>query len=144
MALSGKTSATCGWLRGAGHPGAGRSPISGQFPEQIFPDSAPRPAHKSVADRRRWPQAGQSHPRQPLFNPCPMPPMTRRSSRLNPADIRRQARLKSAPLLIARPKHIPVHNFNSFPPNNHHLVASAERIMSSDPRLATASGFEAV
>jgi hypothetical protein len=33
------------------------------------------------------------------------------------------------PLLIARLKHIPAHNFNSFPPNN----LSAEGFMSSDP-----------
>jgi hypothetical protein len=30
------------------------------------------------------------------------------------------------PLLIARPKHIPAHNFNSFPPNNHYLIVSAK------------------
>ena len=80
LALSGKTTATCGWLRGADHPGAGRSPISGQFPEQIFPDSAPRPADKSVADRRRWATGRRAiTPATAAFQHSPMPPMTRRS-----------------------------------------------------------------
>jgi hypothetical protein len=119
-------------MRGVDHPGAGRSPISGRSRNKFSP--TPRRAR-----RTNWlqivvggPQAGQSHPRQPLFNPCPMPPMTRRSI---PAQHRRHPSASKAPLplLIARPKHIPAHNFNSFPPNNHYLIVSAERFMSSDP-----------
>jgi hypothetical protein len=66
-------------MRGVDHPGAGRSPISGRSRNKFSP--TPRRAR-----RTNWlqivvggPQAGHSHPRQPLFNPCPMPPMTRRS-----------------------------------------------------------------
>jgi hypothetical protein len=99
MALSGKTSATCGWLRGAGHPGAGRSPISGQFPEQIFPDSAPRPAHKSVADRRRWATGRTITPATAAFQPMPnatddatiVPAQPRRHPSASKAQIRSTA-----------------------------------------------------
>jgi hypothetical protein len=42
-------------VRGVDHLGVCRSPVSGKFPEQIFPDPAPRPAHEAVIDRRRRP-----------------------------------------------------------------------------------------
>jgi hypothetical protein len=58
-------------VRGADHPDAGRSSISGQFPEQIFPDSAPRPADKSVADRRRWATGRAITPAKAAFQPMP-------------------------------------------------------------------------
>ena len=87
----------CADVRGADHPDAGRSSISGQFPEQIFPDSAPRPADKSVADRRRW-ATGRAIP----------PP-------LNPANIRRQARLKSASTAHRSAKTHPCSQFQFLP-----------------------------
>jgi hypothetical protein len=42
-------------VRGVDHLGVCRSPVSGKFPEQIFPVPAPRPAHEAVIDRRRRP-----------------------------------------------------------------------------------------
>jgi hypothetical protein len=108
---------------GVDHPGAGRSPISGQFPEQIFPDSAPRPADKSVADRRRWATGRAITSR---FSTQPNAADDATIPRSTPQTSVGKQGSNPLPLLIARPKHIPAHNFNSFPPNNHYLIVSAK------------------
>jgi hypothetical protein len=104
------------------------------FPEQIFPDSAPRPAHKLVADCRRWATGRAITPATAAFQPVPN---AANDATIDPRSTPQTSVGKQGsnplPLLIARPKHIPAHNFNSFPPNNHYLIVSAERFMSSDP-----------
>ena len=47
-------------VRGVDHLGVCRSTVSGKFPEQIFPDPAPRPAHEAVIDRRRRPPGNRT------------------------------------------------------------------------------------
>jgi hypothetical protein len=96
---------------GVDHPGAGRSPISGQFPEQIFPDSAPRPADKSVADRRRWATGRATTPATAAFQPMPNAADDATIPRSTQTSVGKQGS-NPLPRLIARPKHVPAHNFN--------------------------------
>ena len=80
------------------------------------------------------PQAGQSHPRQPLFNPCPMPPMTRRSipaqHRRHPSASKAQIRFHCLSLgqnTFLLTISIPSRQTITI------LIVGAERFMSSDP-----------
>ena len=123
-------------VRGVDHLRVCRSPVSSKFPEQIFPDPAPRPAHEAVIDRRRRTMGRRAiapatavfqHLHDAADDAAVIHP-------LNPADIRRQEWFDPLPLLVAQPKQIPAHNFKSFPPKNHYLIVSEEGLMSSDPR----------
>jgi hypothetical protein len=40
-------------VRGIDHLRVGGSSVPSKFPEQVFPNATPRPAHKSVTDRHR-------------------------------------------------------------------------------------------
>src|SRR3984893_8230388 len=122
-------------VRGVDHLRVCRTPGSGKFPEQIFPDPAPRPAHEAVIDRRRrtigrraieHATAAFQHLHDTADDAAVVHP-------LDAADIRGQERLDPLPLLVAQPKQIPAHNFKSFPPKNHYLIVSEEGLMSSDP-----------
>jgi hypothetical protein len=103
-------------VRGVDHLGVCRSPVSGKFPEQIFPDPTPRPAHEAVIDRRRRPidrraiapaTTAFQHLHDAADDAAVIHP-------LNPADIRRQEWFDPLPLLVAQPKQIPAHDFKSF------------------------------
>jgi len=122
-------------VRGVDHLRVCRTPGSGKFPEQIFPDPAPRPAHEAVIDRRRRTigrraiapaTAAFQHLHDAADDAAVVHP-------LDAADIRGQERLDPLPLLVAQPKQIPAHNFKYFPPKNHYLIVSQEGLMSSDP-----------
>jgi hypothetical protein len=122
-------------VRGVDHLRVCRTPGSGKFPEQIFPDPAPRPAHEAVIDRRRRTigrraiapaTAAFQHLHDAADDAAVVHP-------LDAANIRGQERLDPLPLLVAQPKQIPAHNFKSFPPKNHYLIVSEEGLMSSDP-----------
>jgi hypothetical protein len=122
-------------MRGVDHLRGCRSPVSDKFPEQIFPDPAPRPAHEAVIDRRRWAigrraiasaTAAFQHLHDAADDAAVVHP-------LNPPDIRGQERRDPLPLLVAQPTQIPAHKFKSFQPKNHYLIVSAEGLMSSHP-----------
>jgi hypothetical protein len=93
-------------MRGVYHLRVCRSPVSGKFPEQIFPDPTPRPAHEAVIDRRRRTigrraiapaAAAFQHLHDAADDAAVVHP-------LNPADIRGQEWLDPLPLLVAQPK----------------------------------------
>jgi hypothetical protein len=80
--------------------------VPSKLPEQIFPDAAPRPAHKAVIDRCRGTILGRAiapataafeHMHDAADDAAIIHP-------LDAADIIRQVRFKSLPLLIAQPK----------------------------------------
>jgi hypothetical protein len=123
-------------MGGVDHLRVCRSPVSGKFPEQIFPDPAPRPAHEAVIDRRRRTIgrraiAPATAAFQYLHDAADDAPVVHPR---NPADIRGQERLDPLPLRVAQPKQIPAHNCKSFPPTNHYRIVSEEGLMSSHPR----------
>jgi hypothetical protein len=123
-------------VRGVDHLRGCRSSVSGKFPEQIFPDPTPRPAHEAVINRRRRSRrtidrraiapatAAFQHLHDAADDAAVVHP-------LNPADIRGQEWLNPLPLPIAQPKQIPAHNFKPFPSKNHHLRTKAS--MTSNP-----------
>src|SRR6266487_6237709 len=55
---------------------------------------------------------------------------------LDAPDIPRQVRFDPLPLLIAQPKQIPAHDPNPLPKTNQDRIVTAEKLMSSDPRLS--------
>ena len=110
-----------------------RSSVASQFPEQVFPDAAPCPAHKAIINRRRWavsfrtiaPAAATlENVNDAADDPTIVGP-------LHSAHIRRQMRLNTFPLLIAQPEQISAHQ--SSPNTNQYRIVSAERLMSFDP-----------
>ena len=126
---NGRMLATRCRARGVDHLRVCRTPGSGKFPEQIFPD----PARRTIGRRAIAPAtAAFQHLHDAADDAAVVHP-------LDAADIRRQERLDPLPLLVAQPKQIPAHNFKSFPPKNHYLIVSEEGLMSSDPKQRVSS-----
>ena len=83
-----------------------RSSIPIKLTEQIFPDAAPRPAHKAVIDRRRRTIVGRAIAPataafQYMHDAADDAPLI---SSFDTAHIRRQVRFDPLPLLITQPK----------------------------------------
>jgi hypothetical protein len=127
-------------VRGVDHLGLRGSPVSGKFPEQVFPDAAPRPASKPVIDRRRrtifgWTIAPAATAFQHMHNAADDAPIVHS---LDTSHIRWQMGLDALPLLIAQPKQVPPHDPD--PPKrirsvwNQDCFAAALKLMSSHPR----------
>jgi hypothetical protein len=115
-----------------------RSSAPGQFPEQVFPQAAARPAHKPIIDRRGWAilrraiapaAAALENVYDPADNPAIISP-------LHAANVSRQVRLDPSPLFVAQPKQIPAHDPDPFPKTNQDRIVGAQELMSSDPSLA--------
>jgi hypothetical protein len=122
-------------MRGIYHLRIRRSAKSGQFPEQVFPQAAPRPAHEPIIDRRRRTVLGRAiAPAAAAFenvhdaadDPAIINP-------LHTANIGRQVRLDPSPLIVAQPKQILAHDPDPFPKTNQDRIVSAGKLMSSDP-----------
>src|SRR5579883_2769992 len=99
------------YVRGVDHLRVGGSSVSGQRPEQILPNPAPRPAHETVIDRCRRPVLGRAiapataalqHMHDAANDTTIIGP-------LHAPDIRRQVRFDPLPLLIAQPKQVASH-----------------------------------
>jgi hypothetical protein len=111
------------------------SSVPSKFPEQVFPDAAPRPAHKAVIDRCRRTILGRAiapataalqHVHDAANDAAIVHP-------LDAPDIRRQVRFDPLPLLTAQPKQVPAHDPNPLPKTNQDRIVRAEKLMSSDP-----------
>src|SRR5437899_7144014 len=122
-------------MRGVDHLRVGGSSVPSKLPEQIFPDAAPRPAHKAIIDRCRRTILGRA-----------IAPATAALEHMHDAaddativhpidtpDIPRQVRFDPLPLLIAQPKQVPAHDPNPLPKTNQDRIVRAEKLMSSDP-----------
>jgi len=120
-------------MRRVDHLRIDRSSGASQFPEQIFPDAAPCPAHKAVINRgRRAVSFGTIAPTAATLenvNDAADDPTIVGS--LHSAHIGRQMRFNTPPLLFAQPEQIFAHL--SSPNTNQHRIVSAERLMSFDP-----------
>ena len=104
-------------VRGVDHLRVGGSSVPSKFPEQGFPDAAPRPAHKAVIDRCRRTILGRAiapataalqHVHDAADDAAIVHP-------LDAPDIPWQVRFDPLPLLIAQPKQVPAHDPNPLP-----------------------------
>jgi hypothetical protein len=123
-------------VRGIDHLRVCGSSVPRKLPEQVFPDAAPRPAHKAVIDRGRRTIlrraiAPATAALQYMHNAADDPTIVRP---LDAPNIRRQARFDPLPLLIAQPKQVSAHDPNPLPKTNQDRIVRAEKLMSSDPR----------
>ena len=80
--------------------------VPSKLPEQIFPDAAPRPAHKAVINRCRRPILGRTiapatAAPENLHNTADDAPVIRP---FDATHIRRQMPFDPLPLLVAEPK----------------------------------------
>ncbi len=123
------------------HLGVGRAPTPRQFPEQILPKPAPRPAHEAVIDRCRRTVFGRAiapaaAALENMHNPADDPAVI---DPLNAPNIGRQMRLDPCPLLVVQPKQIPPHDPDPLPKTNsgsygnQDCPASTPKLMSSHP-----------
>ena len=117
-------------VRGVDHLRVCRSSIPGKLPEQVFPDAAPRPAHKAVIDRRRRTILGRAiAPATTAFQHMHDAADDAAIIRsLDAADIRRQVRFDPLPLLIAQPKQILCARSRSPSKNESGSYCQSERI----------------
>jgi hypothetical protein len=127
--------AVCFDVCGVDHLRVRRSSVPSELPEQVFPDAAPRPAHKAIIDRCRRTILGRAiapataafeHMHDTADDTAIIRP-------LDPAHIRRQVRFDPPPLLIAKPKQVPGHDPNPLPKTNQDRIVRAEKLMSSHP-----------
>ena len=101
-------------VRGVDHLRVGGSSVPSKFPEQVFPDATPRPAHKAIIDCRRRTILGRA-----------IAPATATLQYVHDAaddaaivhpldapDICRKAWFDPLPLRIAQPKQVPAHDPN--------------------------------
>jgi hypothetical protein len=122
-------------VRGVDHLRVDGSSVPSKFPEQVFPDAAPRPAQKAVIDRCRRAILGRA-----------IAPATAalqyvhdaadNAAIVHPPDtpnIRRQVRFDPLPLLIVQPKQVSAHDPNPLPKTNQDRIVRPEKLMSSDP-----------
>jgi hypothetical protein len=118
-----------GEMRGIDHLRVGGSSMPSKLPEQIFPDTAPRPAHKAVIDRCRRTILGQAiapataalqHVHDAADDAAIVHP-------LDAPDIRRQVRFDPLPLLITQPKQVPAHDPNPLPKTNQDRIVRTEK-----------------
>jgi hypothetical protein len=121
-------------VRGIDHLRVCGSSVPGELPEQVFPDAAPRPAHKAVIDRcrrtiLRRAIAPATAALQYMYDAADDSAIVRP---LDAPDIRRQVRVDPLPLLIAQPKQVPAHDPNPLPKTNQDRIVRAEKLMSSD------------
>src|SRR4051794_9885498 len=98
-------------VRGVDHLGVGRSSVPSKFPEQVFPDATPRPAHKAIIDRCRRTVLGRAiapatAALEYMHDTADDPAIV---GSLHTAHIRRLVRFDPLPLLITEPKQIPAH-----------------------------------
>jgi hypothetical protein len=84
---------------------------------------------------------GQSHQRQPLFNTCTMPLMTRRSSaRSTPrTSVGRWGSIRFH--CSAQPKQVPAHDPDPFQKRIKDRIVRPEKLMSSDPSSTISKKF---
>ena len=124
---------------GVDHLRIRRSPTPGQFPEQVFPDATPRPAHKTIIDRcwrtiLGWAIAPATATSQHMYDAADDAAIVRT---LDTPHISRKMRFYPLPLLIAEPKQIPAHG--PIPKRTNHAIWNqdclgfAADLMSSDP-----------
>src|SRR5262249_27884211 len=122
-------------VRGIDHLRVCGPSVPGELPEQVFPDAAPRPAHKPIIDLCRRTILGRAiapataalqHVHNAADDAAIVHP-------LDAPDIRRQMRLDPFPLLIAQPKQVAAHDPNPLPKTNQDRIVRAEKLTSSDP-----------
>ncbi len=93
-------------VRGVDHLHIRGTSPAGKLSEQVFPDPAPRPAHKPSVDRRRRAILGRAiAPAAATFqhmNDAANDPSIIYT--LDTANIRRQVRFDPIPLLVTQPK----------------------------------------
>jgi hypothetical protein len=132
-------------VRGVDHLGVGRSSVPSKFPEQVFPDATPRPAHKAIIDRCRRTILGRAiapatAALQYMYDAADDPAI------VHPLDtpyIRWQMRFYPLPLLIAEPKQVPAHGPDPQENESRHTwnqdcLGLAAELMSSDPSTTLA------
>ena len=87
------------------------SSAPGEFPEQVFPDTAPRPAHEAIIDRRRRAIGFRAiaPATAALEHMYDAADDTAVVHSLLAANIRWQIRRDPFPLLVGKPKQIPAH-----------------------------------
>jgi len=114
-------------VRGVDHLRGSGSPAPSKLPEKVFPDAAPRPAHKAVIDRCRRTVFGRAiAPAAAAFEHMhDAADHTAIVHSFNASDIRRQVEFNPRPLFIAQPKQVPAHDPD--PPSN----SNQDRIVSA-------------
>src|SRR5262245_29779629 len=124
-------------MRGVDHLHPRRSPFPGKRKEQIFPDPALRPAHKTVIDRRRRPILGRAiAPAAAAFEH--MHDAADHAAVIHPRlapDVRCQLRFDPAPLLVRQPKQLAAHYPRPLSRKNHYRSVRAKELMSSNPSI---------
>ncbi len=115
-------------VRGVDHLRVRRSPVPGKLPEQIFPNAAPRPAHKAIIDRGH-----RTILRRAIAPPTAtfqhLHDAANDAAIIHPRDapyIRRQVRLDPTPLLIAQPKQVLAHDPDPLPKTNQNRIVGAQ------------------
>ena len=110
------------------------SSVPSKLPEQVFPDAAPRPAHKAVIDRRRRAIASRAiapaaAALEHMHNPADDAAVVRA---LDTTHIRRQMRFNPLPTARRLAK---IDSCSSILPSktNQYRIVRAEKLMSSDP-----------
>ena len=107
--------------------------------EQVFPNPTPRPAHEAVIDRCRRTIFGRAiAPAAATFQH--VYDAADDTAIVGPLDtpyIRRQVGFDPLPLLIAQPKQALAHDPNPLPKSNQDRIVRPEKLMSSDPNIAT-------
>ena len=122
-------------VRGVDHLRIGGSSVSSKLPEQVFPDAAPRPAHKAVINRCRRTILGRTiapataaleHMHDAADDAAIVHP-------LDAPNVSRQIRLDPFPLLITELGQVLAHGSNPLPKENQNRIVTPEELMSSDP-----------
>src|SRR5258708_23152883 len=122
-------------VRGVDHLRVGGSSVPGKLPEQVFPDAAPRPAHKAVIDRCRRTILGRAiapataalqHMHDAADDAAIVHP-------LDAPDIPRQVKFDPLPLLIAQPKQLPPPAPNLPPKTNHYPIVLPQTLITPSP-----------
>jgi hypothetical protein len=93
-------------VRGVDHLQSSGAAAAGKLSEQVFPDPAPRPAHKAIVDRRRGTIFGRAiAPAAATFQHMnDAADDAAIICALDTANIRRQVRFDPFPLLVTQPK----------------------------------------
>ena len=101
------------------------SSVPSKFPEQVFPNTTPRPAYKAIIDRRRRAISGGNAPATATFQN--MHDAANDAPVVLPFDapyVRRQMRFDPSPLLVAQPKQIPAHDPDPFQKTNQDRISA--------------------
>jgi hypothetical protein len=128
--FSARCRAVCLHVRGVDHLRVCCSSVPSKLPEQIFPHTTPRPAHKAIINRCWRTMFGRAvAPATATFQH--VHDAADDAAIVRPLDaphIRRQLRFDPIPLLIAQPKQAPAHDPDPLPKNESGSYCSTRRI----------------